>query len=32
MEEEEEHTFHVLTQWDKELRMIEDWLGNPGSK
>jgi len=32
MEEEEKHTFHVLAQWDKDLRIIEDWLENPGTK
>jgi hypothetical protein len=28
-EEEEEHTVEMLTQWEIELRMLEDWLDNP---
>jgi hypothetical protein len=27
-EEEEEHTVEMLTQWEIELRMLEDWLDN----
>ena len=26
---EEEHTVEMLTPWEKELEMIEDWLNNP---
>jgi hypothetical protein len=32
MEEEEEHAVHMLTQWEMEVRMLEDWLGNIGTK
>jgi hypothetical protein len=32
IEEEEDHTVQMLTQWDKELRMLEDWLGNLGTE
>jgi hypothetical protein len=28
-EEEEEHSDKMLTQWEKELKMLEDWLRNP---
>jgi hypothetical protein len=31
-EEEEEHIVEILTQWEMELRMLEDWLDNPESK
>jgi hypothetical protein len=27
--EEGEHTVEILTQWEIELRMLEDWLDNP---
>jgi hypothetical protein len=27
--EEEEHIVEMLTQWEIELRMLEDWLDNP---
>jgi hypothetical protein len=27
--EEGEHTVEMLTQWEIELRMLEDWLDNP---
>jgi hypothetical protein len=27
--EKEEHTVRILTQWEKELEMLEDWLNNP---
>jgi hypothetical protein len=27
--EEEEHTVDMLTPWEKELEMWEDWLNNP---
>jgi hypothetical protein len=26
---EEEHTVKMLTPWEKELEMLEDWLNNP---
>jgi hypothetical protein len=26
---EEEHSDKMLTQWEKELKMLEDWLRNP---
>jgi hypothetical protein len=29
---EEEHSDQMLTQWDMELRMLEDWLCHPGTK
>jgi hypothetical protein len=27
--EKEEHTVKMLTQWEKELEMLEDWLNHP---
>jgi hypothetical protein len=27
--EEEEHALKMLTPWEKELEMLEDWLNNP---
>jgi len=27
--EEEEHEKNILTPWEKELEMLEDWLNNP---
>jgi len=27
--EEEEHTVEILTPWEKELEMLEDWLNDP---
>jgi hypothetical protein len=27
--EKEEHTVEFLTQWEMELKMLEDWLDNP---
>jgi hypothetical protein len=27
--EKEEHSYEFLTQWKKELKMLEDWLKNP---
>jgi hypothetical protein len=27
--EEEEHPVEFLTQWEMELKMLEDWLDNP---
>jgi hypothetical protein len=32
MKGEEEHTDKMLTHWEKELKLLEDWLGNPGTK
>jgi hypothetical protein len=32
MKEKEEHSYQMLTQWEIELNMMEDWLGNPGTK
>jgi hypothetical protein len=32
MREEEEHTVHILTHWEKEVRILEDWLSNLGTK
>jgi hypothetical protein len=26
---EEEHTVKMLTPWEKELEMLEDWLNHP---
>jgi hypothetical protein len=26
---EEEHAYKMLTPWEKELEMLEDWLKNP---
>ena len=31
-EDEEENIVEILTQWEMELRMLEDWLDNPESK
>jgi hypothetical protein len=25
----EEHTVEFITQWETELKMLEDWLDNP---
>jgi hypothetical protein len=30
MREEEEHSHHMLTLWEKVLKLLEDWLSNPG--
>ena len=27
--EEEEHIVEIITQWEMELKMLEDWLDNP---
>jgi hypothetical protein len=29
MREEEEHSNKMLTQWEKELKLLEDWLSHP---
>jgi hypothetical protein len=29
MAEEGEHAFKMLTPWEKELEILEDWLNNP---
>jgi hypothetical protein len=29
LEEKEDHLDEFLTQWKKELKMLEDWLNNP---
>jgi hypothetical protein len=27
--EKEEHSDELLTQWEQEMKMLEDWLDNP---
>jgi hypothetical protein len=29
---EEEHSDAILTQWETELKILEDWLDNPTKK
>jgi len=29
MEKDEEHSIKMFTQWEKEFRMLEDWLCHP---
>jgi hypothetical protein len=32
MKEKEDNSYHMLTQWEIDLNMMEDWLGNAGTK